>query len=437
MSERRVVCSGMGAISAFGAGTEIYREKLFAGKSGTNLIESFDCSKLNVRFAAQCPLSEEELDDLMENPKILKTIPRAGKFLVFAAQEAVRSSRLDIEKINPYRFGTSFGVGGIGYWDVEQTETLAEAYRLAFENARKGEKASQNDIIESMAENINPMNGFKYIPNIPTAHVAIQYNARGNSLTIATACSSSAQAFGEAFSDIKSDRTDLALAGGADSNANPTAMLMFDKLGVLSRNNAEYRSASRPFDKKRDGFVVGEGGAVFLLEELEHCMKRGGTPLFEIVGYGATSDAFRLSDPPPTAWGGAAAMKAALKEAKLAPEEIDYVNAHGTSTKMNDKAETFALKEVFGDAAKSVPISSTKSMIGHGVAAAGALELVACALAIDEQAAPPTINYSEFDPDCDLDYIPNKSRNMQIETILKNSFGFGSQNACLIVKKYK
>ncbi len=216
---------------------------------------------------------------------------------------------------------------------------------------------------------------------------------------------------------------------------NPNGLVAFSMVGVMSKNNREYQTAARPFDRRRDGFMLGEGAAIFILEELEHCKQRGAEPYGEIVGYASTCDAFRLTDEPVEAWGSIEAMKLALADAGLAPDRVDYINAHGTGTPMNDRTETHAIKKVFKEKAYALPISSTKSMIGHLVAAAGAVEFAACILAMRHQIIPPTINYQEPDPECDLDYVPNHARDARLESILSNSFGFGGQNACLILKK--
>lgn len=435
MSRKRVVATGMGVISPFGHGIDIYEEKLFKGESQTGKIKSFDASNLKVQIAAECPFSDDELDELVKNKRALKTIGRAGKFLMIAAQDAYKQSGLDPDTEDPTRIGTSVGAGGLGNWDVDQINELVDIFNDSAHKLIQDQSNLLSNILAMIPEYINPITAFKFMPNIPTAQLAIEYNAQGNSMTQTTACTSSTQAIGEAFKEIRNGYADVMIAGGSDSMINPISVLMFNMLGVLSTNNDEPKSCSRPFDKTRDGFVIGEGGAMFILEELEHCKKRGGNPLFEISGYGGTSDAFRLTDPPPSAWGGINAMNIAIKDAGITTERIDYINAHGTSTVKNDRSETYAIKQVFGDHSNKTPVSSTKSMIGHGVAAAGALELVASVLALENQMIPPTANYHNPDPNCDLDYVPNDPRESRIDNILTNSFGFGSQNACLIINR--
>jgi 3-oxoacyl-[acyl-carrier-protein] synthase II len=257
----------------------------------------------------------------------------------------------------------------------------------------------------------------------------------GECLTTTTACTSSAQAIGEAYKKIKYGLLDAVICGGSDSMTTPFGLSAFSTLGVISKNNDEYNTACRPFDKTRDGFVIGEGSAMFVLEEYESCKKRGGIPLAEILGYSSTNDAYRLTDEPPDARGSINAIKFALDDAGLNIDEIDYINAHGTGTKMNDKTETFTIKSVFGNRAYNIPVSSTKSMIGHLVAAAGAIELGTSLISMINSIIPPTINYKVKDEECDLDYVTNVSRESKINTVLSNSFGFGGQNACLIIKK--
>ncbi len=434
MTDRRVVVSGIGMVSPFGIGAEIFWENIAGGKSAAQLITSFDISLLPTKFAAPVPLSDGEFDLLIENQKSLKTMSRSGKFAVIAANETIDDAGLDINKINPYRMGMSLGAGGLGLWDLDYS---SEMLRIVFDSIGLTEegKFDPAEVWKNILEQVHPLTPLRALPNIPTAHIAINFNARGNCQTISTACTSSTQAIGEAYRQIKFGIADVMMAGGSDSMINPFGMVAFSMLGVMSKNNEEYLTAARPFDKRRDGFMLGEGAAIFVLEELEHCRKRGGEAYGEIVGYSSTSDAFRLTDEPPEAWGSIEAMKMALTDAHINPDRVDYINAHGTGTPLNDKTETYAIKTVFKEKAYSVPISSTKSMIGHLVAAAGGVEFAACVLALRHQIIPPTINYHELDPQCDLEYVPNLAREAKLNVILSNSFGFGGQNACLIVRK--
>jgi len=435
MTSRRVVISGMGTVTPFGIGTSQYWDGISRGISASTPITRFDTSLLPTQFAAQLALTNEELEPYIDTPKILKTLSRSGRFVMIAAAEAISESGFKYDRGDPYRFGTSIGAPGIGLFDLDYTNETIDivANQVAYDRTVTIDRAS---IWKNYLERIHPLTPMKGLPNIPTSQIAIRYNARGNCLTVTTACTSSTQAIGESFRQIKEGVVDVVLTGGSDSMVNPKGLVSFSALGVLSRNNAEYRTAARPFDRRRDGFIIGEGSSVFLVEELGHCLGHGRKPEAEIIGYASTCDAFRLTDEPPDARGSIVAMDSALESAGIRADEVNYINAHGTGTLMNDRTETLAIKTVFGDAARMIPVSSTKSMIGHLVAAAGAVELAACVLALRHQVIPPTINYEEPDPDCDLDYVPNRAREANLNVILSNSFGFGGQNACLILRKY-
>jgi len=435
MSERRVVITGMGAVTAFGIGVRTFGENIFRGNSAAKMVSSFDVSGLPTQFAAPAPLTDSDLDPLIDNQKSIKTMCRSAKFAVIAAKQAIDDAGLDTNRLNPYRFGTSLGAGGLGYLDTDHFHESLQILAGAFDSSH-GARLDPSRTMRNMLERVHPLTPLKALSNIPTAHIAINHNARGACQTITTACTSSAQAIGEAYRQIKYGIADAMISGGSDSMINPEGLVVFSMVGVMSRNNRDYKTAARPFDRRRDGFMLGEGAAIFVLEELGHCKARGAEPYAEIAGYANTCDAFRLTDEPPDAWGSIEAMRLALAEARLNSEQVDYINAHGTGTPMNDKTETFAIKSLFKDKAHSLAISSTKSMIGHLVAAAGAVELAACVLAIKHQVMPPTINYQERDPECDLDYVPNRAREAPLNVILSNSFGFGGQNACLVIKKF-
>ncbi len=435
MNSRRVVISGIGGITPFGVGMNQFWDGISKGRSAASPITRFDASLLPTRFAAQIPLSDQDLEPLVDTPKILKTLSRSGMLSMIAAQETIKDAQFDFERADPYRFGTSMGAGGLGLLDTDYTNRTIDIVASSLTDTSNPDPYRAR-IWKNTLEGVHPLTPLKCLSNIPTAQLAIRYNARGNCLTITTACTSSAQAIGEAYRAVGNGIVDIVLAGGSDSMINPKGVVSFSALGVLSKNNDEYLTASRPFDRRRDGFMLGEGSAIFLVEELEHCRRRSGVPYVEILGYASTCDAFRLTDEPPDARGSIAAMRAALDNAGIRPEEVNYINAHGTGTLMNDKSETFAIKAVFGESARKTPVSSTKSMIGHLVAAAGAVELAACILAIKHQVIPPTINYQEPDPACDLNYVPNTAQEARLDVVLSNSFGFGGQNACLIVKKF-
>lgn len=434
MGERRVVVTGAGVVSPFGAGSDIFWNNIRDGNSAASLIKTFDASELPVKFFAPVPISEIDLDELIEDKKPVKTMCRAAKFAMIAADEAVKDSGIDTSSVDPYKFGTSMGASGIGYWDVEFTKLFLGLILSGAKQETVGD-LSQSKIWNHILKNLSPLTPLKELSNIATAHIAIKYNARGNCQTVTTACTSSAQAIGDAYRQIKSGYADVIIAGGSDSMANPYGVVAFSLLGVLSKNNEEYLTALKPFDKRRDGFMIGEGSAVFVLEEYEHSRKRGANIYSEIKSFASTNDAYRLTDEPPDAGGSVKAMELALEYAGIDRSSVDYINAHGTGTRMNDKNETLAIKKVFGNRAYSIPVSSTKSMIGHLVAGAGAIEFAACLLAMKNQIIPPTINYEIPDEDCDLDYVPNISRDAHLNVIQSNSFGFGGQNACLIIKK--
>lgn len=434
MIERRVVVTGIGAVTPFGVGVKRFWENISRGNSAASLITSFDVSNLPTQFAAEVPLDDKDLDPLIGNQKSLKTMCRSAKFAVIAAKEAIDDACFDTSRIDPYRMGTSLGTGGLGLWDLEHSRQTLEIVVDSVDRTN-GMKLDHSMIWRNTLDRVHPLTPLKGLPNMAAAHIAINYNARGSCQTIATACTSSAQAVGEAYRQIKFGVADVMIAGGTDSMVNPSGLVAFSALGVMTKNNQEYQTAARPFDKRRDGFMLGEGSAILVLEEFKHCRQRGAQPYGEIIGYASTCDAFRLTDEPPQAWSSIEAMKGALRDGRLDSDSIDYINAHGTGTPMNDKTETFAIKSVFKKKAYSLPISSTKSMIGHLVAAAGAVEFAACLLALDNQLIPPTINYAEPDSECDLDYVPNHAREARLSMILSNSFGFGGQNACLVVRK--
>ncbi|HEY5622699.1 MAG TPA: beta-ketoacyl-[acyl-carrier-protein] synthase family protein [Gammaproteobacteria bacterium] len=430
---RRVVVTGAGAVTPFGVGRHMFADAILAGRSAAGQITRFDASVLPTRFAAQVPLEDADLDPLIENQKSTKNMSRAMKFAVIAAREAVEEANLDTNALDPRRIGTAIGVGGLGLRDLGATLDSMDILARSIEAEGRGADLAARVWRDTLKE-MNPLTPLKELPNMAAAHIAINHNARGPSTTLATACVSSSQAIGEAYRQIKFGFADVMLAGGTDSMTNPTALIGFSALGVLSRNNAEYDTAARPFDRRRDGFMLGEGSAVFVLEGYETCRARGAEPLAEIVGYATTCDAFRLTDEPPEAWGSIEAMRLAISDSGLDYRDVDYINAHGTGTRMNDSTETRAIKKVF-DGAPVPPVSSTKSMIGHLVAAAGAVEATACLAALERQSLPPTINYAEPDPECDLDYVPNNARETSLDVVLSNSFGFGGQNSCLLIRK--
>ena len=435
MTDRRVVVTGIGVVSPCGIGVTSFWNGISSGQSCAVLLDSPEISSLPTRFAAQLPMDDDELSRFVNNRKTIKTLSRPGKMAIIAAQEAIKSSGIDFTKLDPYRVGTSMGAGGVGLWDTGHSRRLLDTLLLSVTSQNSGE-LDYSQIWTNVLENIHPLTPLCGLSNVPTAQIAIMANARGNCHTTTTACTSSTQSIGQAMRQIKSGVADIIIAGGADSMINPYGLVSFSMLGVLSKNNKDWQNAARPFDKQRDGFMIGEGSAIFILEEFEHCRRRGGKILAELCGYSSTNDAYRLTDEPEEAWGAIAAMKYCLDDAQLNLEEIDYINTHGTGTIMNDKTETFAIKQAFGTHAYNLAISSLKGTVGHLVAAAGAIEFAASVLSIENNLIPPTINYEEPDENCDLDCVPNKAREVNLNSVLTNSFGFGGQNACLVLNKY-
>lgn len=436
MPKRRVVVSGLGVVSPFGLGKQPFWDGLAHGTSGARLIDSFPTADMPTRFAAQLNIDDDRLGAFITDQKIVKTLSRSGKMIIIAAQEALDDAKIDFSKVDPYLTATSLGAGGTGLWDTDHANRLLDVFLSSVENS-DGLKFRQEVVWSNVLRKIHPLTPLRALPNVPTAHLAIMTNARGQCQTITTACTSSAQAIGEAFRLVQSGIADIVISGGGDSMSNAYGLVAFSMLGVLSINNEEWQTASRPFDRRRDGFMIGEGAAVLVLEEREACLNRGGTPYAEVIGFAGTNDAYRLTDEPAEAWGSIAAMKGAMASAGISPADVDYVNAHGTGTKMNDKTETHAIKVALGEHAARVPVSSTKSQIGHLVAGAGAIECAACLWALRHQMIPPTINYRQPDPDCDLDCVPNTARPANLNVVLSNSFGFGGQNACLALRGFE
>ncbi len=433
MSER-IAITGMGIVSPIGVGVEAFTRALREGKSGVRRITLFDADDLDTQIAAEIDEAALDPTPFVSPPKSLKLMSRATVFAVTAAAMAREASGLDSD-IDPYRLGVSLGAGGMGPVDMDLLEGQASA---ALQAAR--ETGSWEFDVPAFARaycaSTNPISILRGLPNLAAAHVAIQHDARGPSITVATACTAGTQAIGEGLRMLRRGEVDAVLAGGADAMINPVGVVGFSLLGALSERNEEPSCASRPFDKDRDGFVIGEGAAVIVLEREEFAKARGANVLAEVAGYAATCDAYRITDERPDASGAAEAIRRCLADAGAQPGDVGYVNAHGTGTRMNDLTETHAIKEALGGMATAVPVSSTKSMLGHTLAAAGAVELVASVIALDGEFLPPTINYGTPDPECDLDYVPNRSRAAHFDAGLSNSFGFGGQNACLLIRRW-
>jgi 3-oxoacyl-[acyl-carrier-protein] synthase II len=425
MGESRVVITGMGVVAPIGVGLDAYRKSVFAGVSGAARISHFDPTGLPCHVAA-C-VREEALEPLRTRLGVGSEERRSTIFALASARMAAEAAGV-VGQLGGPRAGVFFGTSG----ERLDLRTLGEiAYR-----ARNG-----LDSIETGAyvrEYCARQSGeviIRLLPQYITARLAETYGILGPCTTIQTACTSSAQAVGEALRAIRRGEVDLAIAGGAECIVTPLELQVFGLLGVLSRRNDRPAEASRPFDARRDGFVMGEGAGVLILERLDRALARGAPVLAELAGYGTSCDAYRLTDEAPDGRGAVLAMTRALKDAGVTPRMVDYINAHGTATQMNDRVETAAIKTVFGERAYMIPVSSTKSMIGHAISAAGAIELITGVLAIQEQVLPPTINYEIPDPDCDLDYVPNRARPAPVRTVLSNSFAFGGHNDCLVVRQ--
>jgi len=410
--KRRIVITGLGIVSPIGIGKENYWDSLRNGRSGTGRVTFFDTSTY------PCQIDAEVKNFQPENYIDKKTIRRMDRFTQFAlaaADMAIRDGGLDTAKIDPERVGVIAGTGIGGLSTIEEEHSV---------------------LLERGARRVSPFLIPRLIPNIAPGEIAIRWGFRGPNYAVSSACSTSNHAIGDAVRMLRYGDADVIVAGGTEAAITPLGFAGFCAARTLSTRNDSPEKASRPFDKNRDGFVMGEGAGIVVLETLEHALSRG-VPIYgELAGYGATDDAYHITAPAPDAVASIKAMQLALKDADVQPQEVQYVNAHGTSTHLNDKTETMALKAVFGEHARKLAISSTKSMTGHLLGAAGAAELIATLLCMQNKLAHPTINYETPDPECDLDYIPNKARPMDITCAISNSLGFGGHNAVLVVKKY-
>jgi len=411
----RVVITGMGTLNPLGNNVAEFWERALAAQSGVDWLTQVDSTGYETHIAGEVKgfVPEEYIDR-----KEARRMARFSQLALAASVEAFAQAKLDPEKLDdPYRVGVLFGNGMGGYPDTDQ---------------------AVRDIVQRGARRIDPFYMVKMLPNMAAAQVAMRYGFKGYNATVSTACASAGNAMGEALEMIRSGRADMMVTGGTEAGLSELGLAAFQIMKALSTNNDPPQGASRPFDAKRDGFVSSEGAAIFVIESEESAKKRGATVLAELAGYGCTSDAFHVVAPVEDGETTAACMAQALADAGVQPEDVDYINAHGTSTQANDKYETIAIKRVFGEYAYQLPISSTKSQIGHTLGASAAIESVACVQAIRTGWAPPTINQEFPDPDCDLDYVPNEAREVgDINVVLKNSFGFGGQNACLVFKKYE
>jgi len=421
---RRVVVTGAGWVTPMGADVEAVWKRILNGESGVGYTTLFDASRFPTRISAE--VRGWDISEVGEDPARWKYQGRHTLFAVGAAKKAVADSGLDLNRIDPTRFGVYLG-SGEGGQDFDRFTQMMVA-------ALDGTRVDLARFTRKGLEILNPVAEMEQEPNMPAGHLASLFNAQGPNVNCLTACAASSQAIGEATELIRRNEADVMLSGGAHSMIHPFGVTGFNLLTALSTRNDEPQKASRPFDRLRDGFVLGEGSAMVVLEALEHAKARGARILGEIVGYGSTADAFRITDTHPEGRGAIACMRMALKDAGV--DRVDYINAHGTSTQVNDRVETIASKAVFGEEAYRIPMSSTKSMMGHLIAAAGASELIICLLAMRDNVLPPTINYEFPDPECDLDYVPNVARPQRCDVVLSNSFGFGGQNISLIARRF-
>ncbi|MDD2679276.1 MAG: beta-ketoacyl-ACP synthase II [Candidatus Omnitrophica bacterium] len=413
MKDNRVVVTGLGVISPVGNDIPAFWQALKEGKNGVGPITSFDATNFDSRVAGEVKGFDPKNYGIE-----FKDIKRTDKFVQYAiasARQAITSSGLDLAKENRERIGVLIGSGIGSLYTIEKEHNI-------FLN--KGPSRMSPFLIPML------------IVNEASGYVGIIFDLKGPNSCIATACASGSHAIGDAYRIIERGDADIMISGGTESCLVATAVGGFCALKALSKHNNEPQKASRPFDKERDGFVIAEGCGLVVLESLEHAQKRNAPIIAEIVGFGMTCDAYHITAPDPAGEGAGRAMKAALADAKLNPEQVDYINAHGTSTKLNDKIETLSMKMAFGSHAKKVMVSSTKSMTGHALGAAGGIEFVACCLTIKDGVVHPTINYEHPDPECDLDYVPNVSRKADVKVCMSNSLGFGGHNASLIVKKF-
>jgi 3-oxoacyl-[acyl-carrier-protein] synthase II len=409
---RRVVVTGTGLVTPLGTGVEKNWTALMAGRSGIAPISRFECADFPTRIAGE--VRDFTPEDWIERREIKKMDPFI-QFAVAAAQMAMDQSGLRIPPADPDRVGTIVGVGMGGIASIEQFHTM---------------------YLESRLRRVSPFFIAKVIANLAPGQISIRFGARGVNYTPTSACASGANAIGEAFRNIRDGYQDAVIAGGTEAPLCGLGIGGFIAMRALSSRNDEPERASRPFDRQRDGFVIAEGAGVVVLESLAHAKARGATILGEILGYGANADAFHITAPAPGGEGAARCMRQALADARIAPEDVDYINAHGTSTEYNDASESEAIHKVFGAHAAKLAVSSTKSMTGHTLGAAGGVEAVFTVLALERGRLPPTINYEEPDPACDLDYVPNVARASDAKVALSNSFGFGGANACLVFRRW-
>ncbi len=412
MNHRRVVITGMGVVTPVGCDLEVFWQNLLNGRSGIGPVTRFDTSRFDTKIGGE--VKDFKPEEFMPAKETRRT-DRFTQYAVGAAIKAVADAKLDLAKEDPSRVGVLVGSG------IGGMETIVEQCHVLFE---KG------------PQRVSPFMIPMLIINMASGYISMLLGVKGPNLSVVTACATATHALGEAARIIEHGDAEVMIAGGSEAAVTELGYAGFCSMRAMSTRNDEPQRASRPFDKNRDGFVMGEGAGICILESVEHALSRGARIYAEVAGYGITGDAYHMSAPAPDGEGAARAMAAALRDANLRPDQVDYINAHGTATPVGDKCETAAIKTVFGEHARKLAISSTKSMTGHLLGAAGSVETAVCALALRDQIVPPTINYEEPDPDCDLDYVPNKAREMNVNVCLNNSLGFGGHNAAIIIKKF-
>lgn len=410
--KRRVVITGVGLVTPCGIGIDNVWQDIINGKSGISRITRFDTTNFETKIAGEVKNFNPE--DYIP-PKDIRRMDLFIQYCLAATKIAINDAGLDMKKEDSERVGVLVGTGLGGLPTLEKYHSI---------------------LLERGPGRISPFFIPMLIANLAPGHIAMQHGIKGPNLCIVTACATGAHSIGDAFRIIQYGDADVMVAGGTEANLTPLTVGGFNAMKALSRRNDEPEKASRPFDKDRDGFVVAEGSGIIIMEELEHARARGAKIYAEIVGYGYNSDAYHITAPCPDGDGFIRCMRMALRDAHISSDDVDYINAHGTSTDLNDQIETLAIKKVFGDKAYKIPVSSTKSMTGHLLGAAGAVEAIFTVLSIRNQICPPTINYTTPDPDCDLDYVPNKAREHEINVALSNSFGFGGTNCTLVFKRY-
>lgn len=418
MSDRRIVVTGLGIVSPLGIGTEETWQAALCGQSGVGSITIFDASTFPVRFAAE--VKGYSVEPYIKKRETARVLSRAAAFGLGAAQLAWQDAGLD-GQVDCDRVGVILG-SCLTAPTLEETNTWCHA---------SDGKVPPEKVLE------DPFGFIRRASHTGTAVIAAELGARGPNMSVYVACASGTQAIGNALQTLRRGDAEAVVTGGYDSMISEWDLLLFSLINALSTRNSDPAHASRPFDKNRDGFVMGEGSGILVLEELSHAQARDAQIYAEVLGYGDSLDAYRITDSPPNGEGAALAMSKALKDAGIEAAEIDYINAHGTSTKDNDLSETRAIKHLFGEQAYKVAVSSTKSMSGHLISAAGGLEAALCALALRDGIIPPTINYQTPDPDCDLDYVPLKPRRAELRTVMSNSFGFGGSNGSIVLRRFE